>query len=109
MRSYLCGDEFNSVLAEEDSASVKSYEATISPPFVETEPDIDSNGEKESLLEKQKNSMSRLFHEDDAAIVIQSALRRFLVRPQYQILGYNPLAQKVYLGPVFSRQQCQLG
>ncbi|XP_030440071.1 protein IQ-DOMAIN 33 [Syzygium oleosum] len=80
VRSYLCGDEFNSVLAEEDSASVKSYEATISPPFVETESDIDSNGEKESLLEKQKNSMSRLFHEDDAAIIIQSAFRRFLAR-----------------------------
>ncbi|KAF8043134.1 hypothetical protein BT93_A1471 [Corymbia citriodora subsp. variegata] len=80
VRSYLCGDEFNSVLAEEDSASVKSYEATISPLFVETEPDIESNGEKESLTEERTNSMSRLFHEDDAAIIIQSAFRRFLAR-----------------------------
>lgn len=80
VRSYLCGDEFNSVLAEEDSASVKSYEATISPLFVETEPDIESNGEKESSSEERKNSMSRLFHEDDAAMIIQSAFRRFLAR-----------------------------
>ncbi|KAL3754419.1 hypothetical protein ACJRO7_001625 [Eucalyptus globulus] len=80
VRSYLCGDEFNSVLAEEDSASVKSYEATISPLFVETEPDIESNGEKESSSEERENSMSRLFHEDDAAMIIQSAFRRFLAR-----------------------------
>ncbi|XP_030539780.1 protein IQ-DOMAIN 33 isoform X2 [Rhodamnia argentea] len=80
VRSYLCGDEFNSVLAEEDSASVKSYGATTSPPSVETEPDVESNGGKESLSGKRRNSMSRLFHEDDAAIIIQSAFRRFLAR-----------------------------
>ncbi|XP_059662924.1 protein IQ-DOMAIN 33 [Cornus florida] len=36
VRLYLCGDEFNSVLAEEDSASVRSSEPTITQPTPES-------------------------------------------------------------------------
>ncbi|KAB1219572.1 hypothetical protein CJ030_MR3G011168 [Morella rubra] len=34
VRAYLCGDEFNSVLAKVDSASVKSSEATVTQPIL---------------------------------------------------------------------------
>ncbi|KAJ4730139.1 Protein IQ-DOMAIN 1 [Melia azedarach] len=80
VRSYLCGDEFNSVLAEEDSASVKSSEATVTQPIVEQSTD---KGDIQSEETKEKhNSMSKLFHEEDAAIIIQSAFRIFLARRQ---------------------------
>lgn len=78
VRSYLCVEEFNSVLAEEDSASVKSSEATVTQPIVE---DLTDKGDIQSVETKEKhNSMSKLFHEEDAAIIIQSAFRRFLAR-----------------------------
>lgn len=78
VRSYLCGEEFNSVLAEEDSASVKSSEATVTQPMVE---DLTDKGDVQSVETKEKhNSVSKLFHEEDAAIIIQSAFRRFLAR-----------------------------
>lgn len=76
VRLYVCGEEFNSVLAEEDSASVKSSEATVTQPIVE---DLTDKGDIQSVETKEKrNSMSKLFHEEDAAIIIQSAFRRFL-------------------------------
>lgn len=107
MRSYLCGDEFNSVLAEEDSASVRSSriteytqpefscvfaeedyasvrtsEATVTQPIL---PDLIDKGDAESkenkdeIQEEKQNSTSILFRKDDAATVIQSAFRSFLV------------------------------
>lgn len=73
VRSYLCSDEFNSVLAEEDSASVKSSEATVAQPIQE---DFTDKGELQSEDTKEKhNSISKLFHEEDAAIIIQTAFR----------------------------------
>ncbi|XP_031262108.1 protein IQ-DOMAIN 1 isoform X1 [Pistacia vera] len=80
VRSYLCGDEFNSVLAEEDSASVKSSEATVTQPILE---DFTDKGETHSEDSKEKhNSISKLFHKEDAAIIIQTAFRGFRARRQ---------------------------
>lgn len=77
VRSYLCGDEFNSVIAEEDSASVKSSEATVTQPV---RGDLTDKGDDQNEETKEKhNSISKLFHEEDAAIVIQTAFRAFLV------------------------------
>lgn len=94
VRSYLCGDEHNSVLAAEDSNlgsfrsniarnstsqcgydiscvyaedvnSVRSSEATVTQPL---------------HIEKEKqNSAYKLFQQEDAALIIQSAFRSFLV------------------------------
>ncbi|XP_047342275.1 protein IQ-DOMAIN 33 [Impatiens glandulifera] len=101
MRSYLCGDEFNSVLAEHDSDSFRSFSAVISsqPPHQNSSED---HGEEEeesamimksttensefsitqqpiSVVEKQR-STADLFREEDAAITIQSAFRNFQAR-----------------------------
>ncbi|XWS36723.1 hypothetical protein CRYUN_Cryun20dG0110400 [Craigia yunnanensis] len=85
VRSYLCGDEFNSVLAEEDSTSVKSSEATVTQPISEGLRDQGENQideTKPNTPEEKHNSISKLFHEEDAAMVIQSAFRHFLARRQ---------------------------
>ncbi|PPR82281.1 hypothetical protein GOBAR_AA38435 [Gossypium barbadense] len=84
VRSYLCGDEFNSVVAEEDSCSVKSSEATVTQPIpqgLRDHPENQSDDEtKPNMPEETHNSISKLFHAEDAAIVIQSAFRQFLAR-----------------------------
>ncbi|XP_010252628.1 PREDICTED: protein IQ-DOMAIN 1-like [Nelumbo nucifera] len=83
VRSYLCGDEFNSVLAEEDSASIKSSEATVTQPVAEDlkeEVETQSGVKEEQILDEKQNSSTKLLSEEDAAIFIQSAFRRFLAR-----------------------------
>ena len=82
VRSYLCGDEFNSVLAEEDSTSVKSSEATVTQPIpggLKDQGENQSDETKPNIPEEKHNSISKLFHKEDAAMVIQSAFRHFLV------------------------------
>jgi len=82
VRSYLCGDEFNSVLAENDSASVKSTEVTVSQSILEElndKGDTDSEETVENVTQKRPNSDSRSLTEEEAAILIQSAYRGFLV------------------------------
>ncbi|KAG8371260.1 hypothetical protein BUALT_Bualt13G0069100 [Buddleja alternifolia] len=112
VRSYLCGDEYNSVLAAEDSASVRSStidlasvrstratnvssnaedfssaydqevetasvrssEATVNQPLLHAGNPID-----ETRKEKQ-NSTYKLFQQEDAALIIQTAFRGFLAR-----------------------------
>ncbi|CAN1196640.1 Protein IQ-DOMAIN 33 [Linum perenne] len=71
VRSYLCGDEeFDSVVAEEDSASVKSSEVT----FLSSDHQrYASNGEISELT-----VLSR--QEEDAAMIIQTAFRRLMAR-----------------------------
>ncbi|KAM7495248.1 hypothetical protein LguiB_029857 [Lonicera macranthoides] len=105
VRSYLCGDEFNSVAAEEDSASVRSSKATeltrveFNSVFAEEDSGSARSSEatvtqpilREGVIEKEKNqeekqnSTSKLFRRDDAAIVIQTAFRSFLARRQNQL------------------------
>lgn len=98
VRSYLCGDEFNSVIAEEDSASVRSSKASMftqpeySSAYAEdsdsvrsseatvTQPMLEDSTAKREIREEKSNSASILFRKDDAAIVIQSAFRSFLAR-----------------------------
>ncbi|KAF8391635.1 hypothetical protein HHK36_023941 [Tetracentron sinense] len=105
VRSYLCGDEFNSVLVEDDSASVRTSEATVTQPLAEA--DLASVGsseatvtqplaeylkdelqiqseEKEEQKPEEEEQLSSIKHlsKEDAAIVIQSAFRGFLARYQ---------------------------
>ncbi|XP_020206521.1 protein IQ-DOMAIN 1 [Cajanus cajan] len=85
VRSYLCGDEFNSVLAEKDIDSVKSFEVTVSQSVQE---DLNDKGDTESeetvenVTQKRPNSNSKQLNEEEAAILIQSAYRGFLLRRQ---------------------------
>ncbi|KAB1219300.1 Protein IQ-DOMAIN 1 [Morella rubra] len=84
VRAYLCGNEFNSVLAEEDSASVKSSEATVTQSILEdltdNNPDIQNGENKEDELVEKQDSNIKLLPEENAAILIQSAFRGFLAR-----------------------------
>ncbi|PSS14345.1 Protein IQ-DOMAIN like [Actinidia chinensis var. chinensis] len=112
VRSYLCGDEFNSVLAEEDSASVRSSEVTVTQPMPESSQgtiiqnqqtlesseatvtqtvpeEFTDKGEnvqrkeiKDKLPEEKQNSTARLFLQEDAALVIQAAFKGYLARHQ---------------------------
>lgn len=87
VRSYLCGNEFNSVLAEEDWASVKNSEATVTQPKLEEsadQGDSQSQGTKEDIPKEKHSSTSTLFRQEDAAIIIQSAFRNFLVSSDWQ-------------------------
>lgn len=80
VRAYLCGDEFNSVLADEDSVSVKSSEATVTRPILTDKVDIQSEETNEDLPGEKQDFNSKLtFREEDAATLIQSAFRDFLV------------------------------
>ncbi|GKV30775.1 hypothetical protein SLEP1_g39555 [Rubroshorea leprosula] len=83
VRSYLCGEEFYSVVAEEHSASVQSSEATVTQPLSEPlmeKGDIQSEASQQNIPKGKQGSISDLYHEEDAAIVIQSAFRRFLTK-----------------------------
>ncbi|KAK4577131.1 hypothetical protein RGQ29_027584 [Quercus rubra] len=87
VRAYLCGDEFNSVVAEEDSASVKSSEATVTQPILEDltdKVDIRSEETKEHIPEEEQDSTHNFLCEENAATIIQSAFRGFLVRHQIE-------------------------
>lgn len=118
VRSYLCGDEFNSVLAEEDSASLKSSGATItqfnsvileedsssvrSSEATVTQPMVEDLTAKEGIQGKETNediqmqklgSDSKFLHEERAARIIQSAFRGFLVK----ILQFTSFYQVIVL------------
>ena len=98
VRSYLCGDEFNSVLAEEDCASRRSDKTALSSVFLadysgsartskatifssRIEDDSSSiKGSEASVtqhLEHEENTT--LSSEHKAAVVIQTAFRSFMV------------------------------
>lgn len=85
VKSYLCGDElFDSVLAEEDSASVKSSEATVTQTFPEDGQSTDYTQSHDTTKydhsDQDHNSLSsKSLDEDAAAAIIQSAYRGFKV------------------------------
>jgi hypothetical protein len=82
VRAYLCGDEFNSVVAEEDSASIRSSEATVTQPILEDltdKVDIQSEETKEDISEEKQDSTLDFLCEEYAATIIQTAFRGFLV------------------------------
>ncbi|CAL0315789.1 unnamed protein product [Lupinus luteus] len=81
VRTYLCGDEFNSVLAEEDSASFKSSEFTAMQHIQEDLTDKEE-AKSEETVENRAHSNSKVLNEEESAIVIQSAYRAFLLRRQ---------------------------
>ncbi|KAK1389099.1 hypothetical protein POM88_017277 [Heracleum sosnowskyi] len=105
VRSYLCGDEFNSVLTEEDSASdpassVGSSEATIKQPVplgLIDAVDAESRQTNGGIQGKQ-NSTSRLHNKDDAATIIQSAIRSFLARRQIEGLKLRDVIDNFVVG-----------
>ncbi|CAN6574177.1 unnamed protein product [Malus baccata var. baccata] len=94
VRWYLCGDEYNSVTAENDSASVKSSVATATTQFnsVLAVADEDSSSVRSSeatvtqpmpedvVVAKAESSVSKTMSEEHAATIIQSAFRRFRTR-----------------------------
>lgn len=75
VRSYLCGDEYNLVLAEEDAASVRSSEATVTQPVQEIEVSTQKQDPEAEVLDIS----SQLKRREQAALIIQSAFRSFLV------------------------------
>lgn len=85
VRSYFCGDEYNSVLEEDDSASIRSSEATVTQPITEdlnkdeTLQEIQSREHEDHLADEKQNSPTKCVEQENAAIVIQSAFRGFLV------------------------------
>ncbi|XLR15442.1 hypothetical protein S83_043380, partial [Arachis hypogaea] len=85
VRSYLCENEFNLVMAEEDSASLKSSEVTVTQPIIEENlsdrEDAKSEETVENVIEQEEmpnSSSSTFLSEEAAAIQIQSAYRSFL-------------------------------
>ncbi|KAL2529985.1 IQ-domain 33 [Forsythia ovata] len=104
VRSYLCGDEFSSIVAEDDfssskpaidegeftsvyaeadMASIRSSEATVNQPLpgdFKDKVDAESNEVKNGSPKDKENSTYKLFQQEDAAMIIQSAFRRFLER-----------------------------
>ncbi|KAL5700129.1 hypothetical protein ACHQM5_025616 [Ranunculus cassubicifolius] len=77
VRSYLCGDEFNSVLADADSASIRSSEPATAEHVADEEEYEDSQGEPKHV---ESSNITPSNEEENAAIVIQFAFRSFLVR-----------------------------
>ncbi|CAI9762907.1 unnamed protein product [Fraxinus pennsylvanica] len=104
VRSYLCGDEFSSIVAEDDlssskpaidegeftsvyaeadTASIRSSEATVNQPLAgdfKDKADAESNEVKNGSPKEKQNSTYKLFQQEDAAMIIQSAFRRFLAQ-----------------------------
>ncbi|KAI4305716.1 hypothetical protein L6164_029066 [Bauhinia variegata] len=94
VRSYLCGDEFKSVLAEEDSASVKSSEATVTQPIQE---DLAEKGENKSEETVENVTETKLLNEEEAAVIIQTAYRAFLSRRQNEGIKGQTSAKELNL------------
>ncbi|XP_068643091.1 protein IQ-DOMAIN 33-like isoform X2 [Aristolochia californica] len=92
VKSYFCADEVNSVLAEEDSASVRSSEATVTQPIKDEEihQEIESEAYEEKITEREDVNQARCSQTDDAAIVIQSAFRGFVARRQFHETKRSP-------------------
>ena len=78
------GSQLNSVLeGDDDSLSVKSSEATVTQPITEDFDDIKAGipGEEteQDIRVQSLNSASKVMKEEQAATIIQSAFRGFLV------------------------------
>ncbi|XP_071701443.1 protein IQ-DOMAIN 33-like [Rutidosis leptorrhynchoides] len=113
VRSYLCGDEFNSVLAEDDFGSRRSSKAAISSVFQENysgsvrtskatifssrinEDSMSIKGSEATVTQPVSESSietletvdkTNLLSEYDAAVVIQSAFRNFMARRRIERL-----------------------
>ncbi|XP_057955291.1 protein IQ-DOMAIN 33 isoform X2 [Malania oleifera] len=102
VRSYLCGDELNSVFSEEDSASVSGSEATVTQPILQ-DGNVRSKEANEEIMQEKPNSMSKLMQKEDAAIVIQTAFRIFLARhpkeePKPESIEGTPSPSKESIG-----------
>ncbi|XP_076936558.1 protein IQ-DOMAIN 33-like, partial [Bidens hawaiensis] len=102
VRSYLCGDEFSSVLAEEDlgsrrtsksvvledySYSTRTSKATVFSSRIDDESASVKGGSETTVTQQISNETvndesekTKLPSEDEAALVIQSAFRSFLAR-----------------------------
>ncbi|XP_028548730.1 protein IQ-DOMAIN 32 [Dendrobium catenatum] len=91
VKHYFCGDEFNSIIAEDDFSSLRSTEAAVMQSVEKVSRDeevsrrINQINKEEEKLELELNLSSQ----EKAAIVIQSAFRGFRVaneRKQYKEL-----------------------
>ncbi|KAI3809718.1 hypothetical protein L1987_19318 [Smallanthus sonchifolius] len=102
VRSYLCGDEFSSVLAEEDFGSRRSSKAAVNSVIVEdyysssartSKATVFSSSDSTSVKgseatvtqpvsdnSNEVDEKTKLTSENEAAVVIQTAFRSFLAR-----------------------------
>ncbi|KAL6975648.1 hypothetical protein U1Q18_024443 [Sarracenia purpurea var. burkii] len=100
VRLYLCGDRVDSVLAEEDSASVRNSEVTVTQLTVESSegtiiqsplessettvtqpvPEEFTDREEHIQSKEEHNSTAGLFLQEEAASAIQTAFRGYLAR-----------------------------
>ncbi|CAO2814224.1 unnamed protein product [Amaranthus hypochondriacus] len=83
VKLYLCGDELlDSVLAEEDSASVKSSEASVMQQILHPhDAHLSQDAAKHENLDQHHSSFSSTsLDQDVAATIIQSVFRGFKVR-----------------------------
>ncbi|XP_024965609.1 protein IQ-DOMAIN 1 isoform X2 [Cynara cardunculus var. scolymus] len=102
VRSYLCGDEFNSVLAGEDAASRRSSKAAMNSVLMEDNSGsgrsskatvfssrIDDEGSEATVTQpisdhsnetSEADEKTELASKHDAAVIIQSEFRSFLIR-----------------------------
>ncbi|PRQ52613.1 putative IQ motif, EF-hand binding protein [Rosa chinensis] len=108
LRSYLCGDEFKSVVADKDSASVRSFEASVSQlnsVLVEVDSCSAESSEatvtqplQEDLTDKKDMHVYNTMSEEQAAIIIQSAFRGFLTRCQNERIKSEVGKQELIVG-----------
>ncbi|XP_022135621.1 protein IQ-DOMAIN 1 [Momordica charantia] len=94
VRSYLCGDEYNLVLAEEDAASIRSSEATVTQPVPETQVSTQKQDPEPEVLDLS----SQLKHQEQAALIIQSAFRSFLARRQNEEIKWGDWKKEITEG-----------
>ncbi|KAF9607764.1 hypothetical protein IFM89_000111 [Coptis chinensis] len=81
VRSYLCGDEYNSVLADADSTSIRSSEDTVTQHVAQEDlnsEDVQGEAKEQQITKEEHSSPAIQSNEENAATVIQSAFRRFL-------------------------------
>ncbi|KAK9056792.1 hypothetical protein SSX86_024155 [Deinandra increscens subsp. villosa] len=114
VRSYLCGDEFSSVLAVEDFASRRSSKASVDSGFLDQDCSNSARTSKATVFSSridddstsvkgseatvtqpvsensnetlEPDEMTKIPFENEAAIVIQSAFRSFLAKRQVERL-----------------------
>ncbi|KAJ0989747.1 hypothetical protein J5N97_008103 [Dioscorea zingiberensis] len=94
VRVYLCGDEFNSILAEDGLNSIKSSEATVTKTSTALASSLTCEASSCSIVKTESEDNSETAA---AAIFIQSAFRGFLARKQCQEIRKSDKGVEVHV------------
>ncbi|KAL0915401.1 hypothetical protein M5K25_015814 [Dendrobium thyrsiflorum] len=92
VKHYFCGDEFNSILAEDDFSSLRSTEAAVMQSVEKVSRDEEvsmlsqTEGWINQITKEEEKLKLNLSSQEKASIVIQSAFRGFRERKQYKEL-----------------------